>query len=389
MYVYKSVVPINKMTTTSNTKQSEQYEQKGDFLITCPNFINSLNGDNNYSEILRSRMSVYSYHCPNFTQQLSEEELLELVPHYRYWIAGDDPATRQVLEKGKEGHLRKLLKWGVGTDNVDIQVCKDLGIKFAHTPGMFGEEVSDLAMGYFISLMRGLHVVHKKAKEGTWHKYTGHSLNSDDLRVLVIGFGDIGKCLVKKLDAFGIKGITKLTVYDPGLIIDESRSHSDIRIYKPSYNSKTINIEKPYHTVKKVESKDSSLDYEFDFVNQIKDTNFTLYYDRGKFNVVFLCCALTPDNHHFVDSKFLSKLAKGAYIINVARGGLVKESDLVEALESGQVGGAALDVFENEPVTLDNPLHNYNIIFGAHNGSNTTEANHRTNIKILDLCWEL
>ena len=97
-----------------------------------------------------------------------------------------------------------------------------------------------------------------------------------------------------------------------------------------------------------------------------------------------LCCNLTVDNHHMVNRETLALMKPGSYIVNVARGALIDEMALVGALERGAIAGAALDVFESEPIARDHPLHSLdNCIFGAHNGSNTIEGVLRANEKAI------
>jgi len=94
--------------------------------------------------------------CPQFRQTLSVPELIALVPLYDGWIIGDDPATAEVFAAGRAGRLRAAVKWGVGTDNVDFDGAKAAGFDVANTPGMFSEEVSDVAVGYLLGLARDL-----------------------------------------------------------------------------------------------------------------------------------------------------------------------------------------------------------------------------------------
>jgi D-3-phosphoglycerate dehydrogenase len=102
-------------------------------------------------------------------------------------------------------------------------------------------------------------------------------------------------------------------------------------------------------------------------------------------DVVSLNCPLTPDNRHLVDGARLATMKRGAWIINTARGGLIDEPALVSAIEGGQVGAAALDVFEVEPIPDENPLRNLaRVILGSHNSSNTVEAEHRTSELAID-----
>src|SRR5687768_5597008 len=108
-------------------------------LVTCPSMLGMM--DEFKPEFVRRG---YEVHCPQVTQTLSEQELIELVPTFAGWIIGDDPATHRVFEAGKRGKLRAAVKWGVGVDNVDFSAAKELGIPVSNTPRMFGGEVADL-----------------------------------------------------------------------------------------------------------------------------------------------------------------------------------------------------------------------------------------------------
>ena len=102
-------------------------------------------------------------------------------------------------------------------------------------------------------------------------------------------------------------------------------------------------------------------------------------------DVVSLNCPLTAENRHMVDASAIASMKRGAWIINTARGPLIDEAALMEALASGQVGAAALDVFEVEPLPMDSPLRAFdNVILGAHNSSNTLEAVRRTSAKAIE-----
>ena len=109
--------------------------------------------------------------CPDVKQTLSEFELIDLVPQCVGWIIGDDPATRRVFEAGTTGELKAAVKWGIGVDNIDLEACKDLRIPITNTPGMFGNEVADVAMGYLLSLARYLNAIDREIRLGGWPKY--------------------------------------------------------------------------------------------------------------------------------------------------------------------------------------------------------------------------
>ena len=260
--------------------------------------------------------------CPNVTQTLSEEELIELVPECVGWIIGDDPATRRVFEAGVEGELKAAVKWGIGVDNVDFEACKDLGIPITNTPGMFGAEVADVALGYLISLARYLHVIDRGVREGAWPKFIGMSLNGKTAGI--IGYGDIGKHTVGRCQAFGLNTI----VYDPGIKEVDEKSHLYL------------------------------------WPNKISTCDFLIF-----------TCALNKENIHMLNQEVLGQCKQGVKIINVARGPLICEESLVSALRSGRVHSVALDVFESEPLPSSSYLRNHkDCILGSHNSSNTYEA---------------
>jgi D-3-phosphoglycerate dehydrogenase len=274
----------------------------------------------------------------NFVQQLSEEELIQILPDFEGWIIGDDPVTRRVLEAGKRGKLRGAVRWGIGVDNVDLQAVKDLNIPFSNTPYMFGGEVADLAVAYVIALARYTHLIDREVKAGHWAKPAGISLAGKT--VALIGFGDIGKNIAKRLSAMDMV----LNIYDP-YAKDKERYDN--------YNF-------------------------FNFPEKLEEADF-----------VILACALTPENKHLINVDSLANMKDEVRVVNVSRGGLIDEKALVEALKSKKVHSAALDVFEVEPLPMDSPLRQFdNIIFGSHNGSNTIDGVIRASRKAMSLVFE-
>ncbi len=275
----------------------------------------------------------YESLCPEFEQTLTEEELIKLVPECEGWIIGDDPATRKVFQAGVSGKLKAAVKWGVGVDNVDFDACKEFGIPVTNTPGMFGNEVADVALGYLLSLSRRLHLIDRDVRSGDWPKHQGMSLKGKT--VGVIGYGDIGKQTVLRCEAFGLKVI----IYDP-----------DIRkVFKK----------------RRLAKWPSNID---------------------KCDFLILTCSLNSKNFHMINEEIFLKCKTGVRIINVARGQLICEDDLNEALSSGKVHSVALDVFEQEPIPKNSFLFQYpDCILGSHNSSNTKEAVEKTNIKAINL----
>lgn len=303
-------------------------------LVTCPPMIKQIQ---NYDSKFKSL--DLDYHCPKFTQTMTEDELIAVLPNYDGWIIGDDPATRRVFEAGKAGKLRAAVKWGVGVDNVDFIACKDLGIPITNVPGVFGEEVSDVAIGYLICLTRKLHVIDNNVKNGNWIKPCGNSLSGK--KVCLVGFGDIGRCTARKLIAFNLD----VYVSDPGFTIVDDKIVCN-------YNPELIVDE---------------------YLQRVHLG--ALEYCITGCDYIITTCNLNKFTHHLINKNNILLANKGVRIINVARGPIVKEDDVLELLESGHIESVGFDVFEKEPLDCDNKLRKYsNSIFGSHNGSNTIEA---------------
>lgn len=268
------------------------------------------------------------------SQTLSEAELIVQLPHFAGWIIGDDPATRRVFEAGQAGQLRAAVKWGIGVDNVDFEACKDLGIPIINTPGMFGAEVADIAVGYVIALARQTFEIDRGVRAGGWPKPRGISLAGKT--VALIGYGDIGRNTAKRLLAADMKIIAYDPFADPG------------SIYPP-----------------------------------VPLAVWPERLDEADFLVVN--CALTCSSFHLVDAEAISRIKPGVRIVNVGRGPVIDELALIEALGTGQVYSAALDVFEEEPLSADSPLRGHErCLFGSHNASNTEDGVVRTSLEALN-----
>ena len=158
-------------------------------LITCPP---ALATSDTYLERLRAEgLDVV---LADVVQQLTEDELIELVGDVDGMIAGDDPLTARVLEHAPK--LRVMVRWGVGMDNVDLAAASSLGIRVVNTPGTFGEEVADVAIGYLILLARQLHRIDQSVRSGIWLKPQGRSLTG--LTLGIVGLGTIGRAVARR-----------------------------------------------------------------------------------------------------------------------------------------------------------------------------------------------
>jgi len=291
-------------------------------LLTCPPMIGMVDAFSTDFENANFDVTV-----PEFTQEMSEDALCDIIGDYDGWIIGDDPASRRVLEAGVKGRLKACMRWGVGTNNVDFAAFKEFNIPIENTPGVFGREVADLACHYVTALARDTFTIDRKVKQGEWFKPIGQSLWS--ARALIVGFGDIGQNLAKRLLAHDME----VWFYDPHVEKSEIATGCS-RVTWP-------------HALSHVDC-------------------------------VIFTAPLNDQTYHMLNHDNVNLLKKGASVVNVGRGPLIAEQALLAGLQSGIIGSAALDVFEKEPLKVETHSKLLSmkdkLIVGSHNGSNTKEA---------------
>ncbi len=166
-------------------------------------------------------------------QQLGEEDLLPIIGRYAGILAGDDYLTRRVMEAAPG--LRVISKWGIGVDAIDLEAAAELGIRVFNTPGVFGDELADYAMGYLHLLARRQHEVNQKVKIGTWHKVRGRSLAG--MTIGIVGMGSSGRSLARRAASAASMRVLGLRhgypVVDgpelrPGLVSNDLLADSDV-----------------------------------------------------------------------------------------------------------------------------------------------------------------
>ena len=297
-------------------------------LVSCPL---AWDGLDEFAEVFETGHIVID--LPELTgQALSEDELLAVIDRYDGILAGDDELSRAVIEAGS--NLRVISKWGVGVDAIDIEVAAERGIAVFNTPAMFGEELADYALGYLLLLARKQHIVDREVRAGNWHKPQGRSLAG--LTLGIVGLGSSGSALARRAVTMKMEVLGS----DPPLPA-ESRP-PDVR---------TVELGELL----------------------------------GLSDAISLHLPLTAATESVIDAEAISRMKPGVWLINTSRGGLIDEEALLEGLESGQVGGAALDVFRREPVDAGHPLLRHpNVVVGSHNGSNTADAVRRTTRLAVD-----
>lgn len=267
-------------------------------------------------------------------QQFSSADLLEFSPRLVGIIAGDDELSRDFFEGSP--HLRTVIRWGIGMDTVDHDAARQSGVTVRNTPGVFGREVADSAFGYILNLARGFVAVDAAVRRGEWPKWEGTTLAGS--RLGIVGLGSIGSEIAARGHGFDMD----VVAFDP---------------FRPSPPAGITLIG----------------------LDELLSTS----------RFIVLACPLTPETFHLINSDRLALVRQDADLINVGRGPVVAEPDLVRALKAGRLAGAALDVFEVEPLPLDSELRNLpNVILGAHNGSNTREGVARASAAAVDFLLE-
>ena len=267
-------------------------------------------------------------------QQFTAAELLEYSPRLVGIIAGDDELSGAFFDGSPA--LKTVVRWGIGMDSVDHDAAQRHGVTVRNTPGVFGHEVADAAFGYILNLARGQITVDAAVRRGEWPKHEGITLAG--ARLGVVGFGAIGREIARRGAGFGME----LVSFDP---------YSD----NGPLNVTMVSLEEVIATSR----------------------------------FIVLACPLTPETFHLINAERLALMRPDSYLINVARGPVVLEADLIDALKASRVAGAALDVFEAEPLPLDSELRTLpNVILGAHNGSNTREGVSRASTTAVDFLVE-
>jgi D-3-phosphoglycerate dehydrogenase / 2-oxoglutarate reductase len=260
---------------------------------------------------------------PPVNERLAETELLTWVEDIDGVICGDDQFTKKVLSAAKR--LKVISKWGTGIDSIDKEEAEKLGIVVYNTPNAFTDPVADTVLGYILSFSRQIPWTDSEMRAGKWEKRTCTTLRNKTLGV--VGVGNIGKAVIRRAIGFGMRILG-----------------NDIREISRNF---------------------------------LKDTGTTLLeLDEllGESDFVSINCDLNPSSHHLIDKRELNLMKPTAYLINTARGPIVDEEALIGALDNRLIAGAALDVFEAEPLPKNSPLRQLeNCLLSPHNANSSPE----------------
>lgn len=262
---------------------------------------------------------------PDVHERMEESDLLTYAGQFDGTICGDDRYSAHVIEACRP-RLKVISKWGTGVDSIDAEACSRYEIKLCRTLNAFTLPVADTVLGYILAFARRQPWMDREMKSGKWEKIPGKSLSECTLGV--IGVGNIGKAVTRRARAFGMR------VYGTDII---------------------------------------DIDHVFITEAAIQMTDLETLLSNSDF--VSVNCDLNPASYHLINSDTLALMKPGAILINTARGPIVDEKALIEALRAKRLAGAALDVFEHEPLPLESPLMKMdNVMLAPHNSNSSPAA---------------
>ncbi|MEA3325860.1 MAG: phosphoglycerate dehydrogenase [Chloroflexota bacterium] len=261
-------------------------------------------------------------------ERLSEEEILAYAGSFDGTICGDDCYSRRVIEACAP-RLCVISKWGTGIDSIDKEAASDLGVMVGNTPNAFSIPVSESVLGYMLAFSRQIPWLDDKMKAGHWEKLNGKTLSECTLGV--IGVGNVGKAVIHRASMFGMKLLG-----------------NDIVDIAPEF------LQKYEVEMTDLESLLARADY------------------------ISVNCTLNPTSMHLINAGRLALCKPDAVLINTARGPVVDQPALVAALQKGQLRGAAMDVFEEEPLPVDSPLLSMDqVLLAPHNANSSPKFRER------------
>lgn len=262
---------------------------------------------------------------PDVIESLSEDQLMHYAGDIDGVICGDDQFTSDVLE-AYSPRLNVISKWGTGIDSIDRTVASKLGIRVFNTPGAFTDPVADTVLCYLLAFARQLPWIDRAMKSGFWEKIPGRALNECVLGV--VGVGNIGKAVLRRGQSFGMRLLgNDIVTIDP------------------------------------------------EFIHAVGVEMMALHELLARSDFVSLNCDLNQTSYHLINRQAFVQMRPGAVLINTSRGAVVEEDALIDALHNGQLAGAALDVFEIEPLQNDHPLLSMdNVLLAPHNANSSPKA---------------
>lgn len=269
-------------------------------------------------------------------QRLSEAELLPLVKDVEAMVVrSETKITRKIMEAAPK--LRVVGRAGVGVDNVDVETATQRGIVVMNTPSGNTISTAELTFSMLMSLARKIPQAHASMKAGEWNRKAFQGVELYNKTLGILGMGRIGTEVARRAIAFGMR----VLAYDPYLTL----------------------------------SRANALQVELVELDEI--------FTRSDFITVHM--PMSDETKGMINAAAFAKMKPGARVLNCARGGIINETDLYEAVKSGKIAGAALDVYETEPLPKDFPLRDLpQVIMTPHLGASTEEAQENVGIEVAE-----
>ena len=270
-------------------------------------------------------------------ERLEEADLVALLGQVDGIICGDDRFTDRVFAAAAP-RLRVIAKWGTGIDSIDTGAAQRYGVRVCNTPNAFTDPVADSVLGYILAFARRIPWATASLRDGGWEKIPSVALC--ERTVGIIGVGNTGSAVARRARAFG----ARLLGTDIRPISDDVIAATGIEM--------------------------TSLD------GLLREADY-----------ISVNCDLNATSFHLLGAPQFALMKRHAVVINAARGPIVDEPALIDALRSERIAGAALDVFEHEPLAVDSPLRRMgNVLLAAHNANSSPaawEAVHRSTVRQL------
>jgi len=271
----------------------------------------------------------------DYEEKITQEEFDRRYVEYDAVVIRSNVKARPVNGKGR---LKVIVRAGVGLDNVDVEGFTELGVKVLNTPEAVTRAVAELTVGLFFCLARGIVRFSSELKQGRWLKSEAHGIELRGKTVGVIGCGRIGREVAMMCHSLGMKVLVNDVIEVP-------------RDFLESINARQVDL----HTL-------------------LRESD-----------IVTIHTPLDPSTKGMIGENELRMMKRTAFLVNMARGGVVDEAALKRALREGWIAGAALDVFETEPPNDLELLSLPNLIPTPHMGAQTHEAQRAAGIEAAKL----
>jgi glyoxylate reductase len=273
-----------------------------------------------------------------YDRLLTKDELIKAASNFDALITMlADTIDKDVLESGKD-RLKIVANYAVGYNNIDFEKAKELGIYVTNTPGVLTETTADLAWALMLAISRRIVESDAFTRSGKFEGWKPELFLGNDVygKILgIIGFGNIGQAVARRAIGFNMK------------------------VYYYQRHKVAPEIEKSLHA-----------------------TYLSLEEVLTKSDFISLHVPLTKETYHLIDNKRLSLIKKTAYLINTARGPVIDEKALCQKLKNNEIAGAALDVYENEPIICEDLFKLNNVILTPHIGSASYETRSKMSLMV-------